>query len=619
MCIIKKFIFTAVLLFTSLVSFSYEVFTPEFYDSISFEDVRVVLKNIRTKKVSSSSSSYRAYFVECRTDGYYLVLKTFEKDRLEYVAKSIQRFWSLKSRSYEEVTLIDGVKINFGIVNFRAASEELFWGYPEAHDDIINVYGSYLNKKCQHWNMLGRAYSMKAMAVLENNAPIDKFQTVYNPFNIDEERLQRFTQYADLSIVSFTKAAELCPNRLTVVGTYQMKLDQTYMAFFYAFKAHGLAEKAKKYIDKKPLFDEFRLEILRNMLSSCKPNSVFLVEGDADTYMAIYLQEKMNFRQDLVIVNTTLAHLSHYIQFILKNYPQLKTTIQVQLYTDPSTEAIYSRVLSDSLTNLDFGDFAKAINARSEDIYNSQYLTLPCNSLKIGDENLLIEGYIDRSDLFIMDLLFTNPSLNFNISPLSHFTLNENQRLIVNQGLVERIMIAGYSEPILEQMKVSQSIFSDSINFPEIKMNEVISPDEVSLINAVKVFVKYHAEDLILSKQPDKAFAWLGKVRAIYPDQLIEYDVALPDIAGLYYENERKDEAFKIMDILYEVCKKGMVRFDRSDFTQRNFERFEKLHSLVKLSTLFTTKYAQTIRYPEWNEWSMLLNNYATEVALQQP
>jgi hypothetical protein len=96
-----------------------------------------------------------------------------------------------------------------------------------------------------------------------------------------------------------------------------------------AFLNHGKIDSVKWAFaegKRRGGFNDGILECNRQVLQSCKPNSIFVLVGDNSTFPSYYLQIMENFRKDIVLVDKNMLESLWYPQ-LLKKEGRLKFTL----------------------------------------------------------------------------------------------------------------------------------------------------------------------------------------------------------------------------------------------------------------------------------------------------
>lgn len=277
------------------------------------------------------------------------------------------------------------------------------------------------------------------------------------------------------------------------------------------------AKEAK--LNFRKLIDfEVLVEFNANMLKSAPKNAILITNGDNDTYPAWYLQER-GIRKDVLIVNRSLFNLKEYVQFLQKK--GLPLEISEQELDEIKHKKENSKIItkSDQLIKLLVEQNKRPV-VFSTTVYKPQRygysLKLSGLVYEIGEEDVDIERTKELLHKTLrFDKLFSTPieSLSIHIQNLS-----ENYAASAFQLSMALEKREKYEEAIQEIEFAKR--FSDEPMF-------------------------YYKEAMLYFKlgQKDMVDSTLDKLFELHT---IDLDMK-KEIAELYYENNMKEEAIKIL------------------------------------------------------------------------
>jgi len=277
------------------------------------------------------------------------------------------------------------------------------------------------------------------------------------------------------------------------------------------------AKEAK--LNFRKLIDfEVLVEFNENMLKSAPKNAILITNGDNDTYPAWYLQER-GVRKDVLIVNRSLFNLKEYVQFLQKNGLPLEISEQELDEIKHKKENGKIITKSDQLIKL-LAEQNKMPVVFSVTVYNPERFgySLELSGLvyEIGEEDV---DFVRTHDLLHKTLSF-DKLLSVPIDSLSiHIqNLSKNYAAVAFQLSIVLEKQAKYEEAIKEIEFAKR--FSDEPMF-------------------------YHKEAMLYFKlgKKDMADSTLDKLFELHT-----IDLGLKkEIAELYYENNMKEAAIKIL------------------------------------------------------------------------
>lgn len=137
------------------------------------------------------------------------------------------------------------------------------------------------------------------------------------------------------------KAYEIAPNR---PETY----DDFFTYYMLVDNQPKLAEISEKWLNSNDISTGIYAWNY-NMLMSCEPNSVLIVNGDNDTYPALILQMAKNVRPDVIVMNNSLLLVDSYRQSAFAKAGISPIDLKWENFEsyDKLTEALYVHMISD--------------------------------------------------------------------------------------------------------------------------------------------------------------------------------------------------------------------------------------------------------------------------------
>jgi len=283
-------------------------------------------------------------------------------------------------------------------------------------------------------------------------------------------------------------------------------------------KISEIWEKEAKLNFRKLIDFEVLVEFNANMLKSAPKNAILITNGDNDTYPAWYLQER-GVRKDVLIVNRNLFNLKEYVQFLQKKGLPLEISEQELDEIKHKKENSNIITKSDQLIKL-LAEQNKMPVVFSVTVYNPERFgySLELSGLvyEIGEEDV---DFVRTHDLLHKTLSF-DKLLSVPIDSLSiHIqNLSKNYAAVAFQLSIVLEKQAKYEEAI-----------------KEIEFAKRFSDEPMFYYKEAMLYFKLGKKDMADSTL-DKLF------------ELHTIDLGLKkEIAELYYENNMKEAAIKIL------------------------------------------------------------------------
>lgn len=386
----------------------------------TFEETAAFLNG----KIASPIDSH-TFDLSKRPDGVYLNVSRF-KDKSWKIVDAL-KIWDLNEKVFK-LPMLDAYlnkganKPDFDWTELKYKSVDydfyLFTGYP---DWTIASKQSILkrqNHSAYELEVLARIYSSEAMACIQpyQSGNLVGFAQDYEPASynsIEAKRVNEFVNAADSCLYFYKAILQAYPDyKLHLISDVHTKLGNEYLFFWHMLQSVREEEKAQQYLDACT-YPKSTLDYGRSLLNSCKESAILFTSGDSDTYTLWYLQEKLGFRKDVVVINTSLLLTDWYLK-MLRERSDLQFGLSLQEYAELQNHAFF--VFEDQ--NETVVDFELSLDAVREFIENAKttatpYPIIPA-SFSIERDGFDMEpqqrsSYLNLSEFTQLDIIHSNP------------------------------------------------------------------------------------------------------------------------------------------------------------------------------------------------------------------
>jgi hypothetical protein len=360
-----------VLFFSLLISFDlasqnlpYELVVTEFFKNYEYSNYEFQLKFQKKKE---------GWFVA--EEGYY--------SQGQY--ENVQLFWSNSDRKFKELNYptaenrseseLDSLMSNF----FRSETEKemelynytrnIYFGYAGWDWDVIQDYGAAENLGDTLLESLGRAYSSYALGyffdqwgnTIQTNEQSRRKLT--NEEKIDTIRRDKFIFYSNKCIAAYKKLVERNPSYETRVGSIGIKYANEFLFSYSSLCAAGFPKEAQQYIVAN-IYSDSILLLAKNYLASVAKNGILITSADNDTYPLWYLQQKENYRKDVVVINHSLLGSPRYIDWFNKMLNGKLVTTTPEVYNHPDFLVLYQNIKDSSVKKISIEQLIQGVQSR---------------------------------------------------------------------------------------------------------------------------------------------------------------------------------------------------------------------------------------------------------------
>lgn len=388
-----------------------------------------------------------------------------------------QQVWSLKKQSYRKVNyrpIEDKKKAQENYKDFMQRQQARFYkihpfyGYTGWDRDVIHNLKDYNNLPDSLIYGLARAYSNFALSSIRHQYTYSVSE--HKPAGYEKISSQRLNMYEtnmDSAFAEYQKLIKSNPDFKTVVGPIRVKYNNELMSAWHNLLSVKEPDRAQKYIEQVN-YSEPVLSMAGNYLKSTHKNGILFTNGDNDTYPVWYLQEKRNFREDVLVINTSLLQSGWYTAMLRNKTQETRKENLISF-----TEEDFENSKRENIYNIQKKRSGKSMNLKNvisflrndENIYEPSssreifYMPtlkfkLPVMKGKLINKNYIAQhyknhlenilswnlsrSYFSRSEILVMDIL-SNNEWRFPV----HFAISGDPRLFL--GLDDYMKQEGFS------------------------------------------------------------------------------------------------------------------------------------------------------------------------------
>ena len=500
-------------------------------------------------------------------------------------------FWMASTHGYVDLSFQELDDDSFDeqseqlIINRDAALEDedffkynLFYGYPEWENDVIYALEPHFeNLDDNNLNYIARAYSSLGRKILSPNVheligDFNLFDSTFQLSDINQKIISRYVELSNKAIHAYNVIFDRNPEFRSFTGRIHTVLSNEHMTSFLQLSLVGEFDLANQFL-ANDLYSPFLHSIGKNQLNSCRENGILITQGDSDTYLLTYLQQKYGLRPDVTIMNIGLMNWGRYINYLINFIPEqkaIKTTIPYDRYRLGNYSFVYidenpyyeTIEIKDLISNIVFKEdtfetYNDVIRVPSER-FKLQFSRQKSPENVRNDDNFwmddeplmtwnVYERHIYKNELFFWDVLATNEFIRpiYFVSAMSHnFHLKE---FLVSYGLLNEVFPFPKEfqpAPVLDllEMEFDFSAFKDdSIN---IDLRWWIDNMKYSYSNAISEAISNEDYDLALELL-NKVYSEFGNKYGLYSKMDIFFSYN-------YWQINRDKEASELIEKIFK-------------------------------------------------------------------
>ncbi len=445
-----------------------------------------------------------------------------------------------------------------------------YYGYNGWYEDMIKNFGGRQNLSDTMYDGLGRSYTNLSSSYLwfQTGGLYQGDDTLRRKLGRLEyptqQRIYKLKVAIDSGIAQFSKINSINPSYQSIIGNASLKVFNENMHGYDQMKMCNNDALAQEYIQKASLEQPYILQA-KNYLNSCEQNSILFSYGDNDTYQLWYVQEKFNFRKDVIVINNSLLGLPIYIDMLKRNQ-KVALSVTDTFLNNPSGDVIYFEEKKTGTANNNIIPLNKFL----EIIYSNKYVsttregisysTYPYSqaSLLLPDPNPaanmaakkkeirfpLSKQYYYNNDLAMFDIIANN----INKYPIYFTSLYANPfaQNLMQKGIVYKLVSDDINLPL--QMTIETKGLEKFMNesyTPVLSNDSIISFDgDNSFFGLYYTILNYYLE----KKDTVKLKMWLSKLDTACPKIYSTQVNVARNLAYYLLEVGETDRAFAIIN-----------------------------------------------------------------------
>jgi tetratricopeptide (TPR) repeat protein len=335
--------------------------------------------------------------------------------------------------------------------------------------------------------------------------------------------------------------------------------------------------------------DSFALNFAKSSLDSCPQNAILITNGDNMTFPLYYLQQVMDYRSDVRVINYDVLNVDTHIDKLKKKFltsNALKISISHSTYTDGKEKLYPLKVDTDQ--PVDVTVLSKFIqNKESRLLWNDRRRNyVPGTTFRINIDTSRLakqyashkfhaaykseiiwsypKGFYGLNDLILLDIIQNNindRSICFLNNGRTNHTLNLNSHLI-HRGMVNELVplyrVDKNANPKVVDIANTKRVVHESMAAIDFE-NENIASQSINVEYATSILRQQYyflAQAQLEEGNPEQAIETIDLCLKRMPNDKVEYRQFAFTMGKLYVRSGNVEKGI-------EICTKSMLNVAR--------------------------------------------------------
>jgi tetratricopeptide (TPR) repeat protein len=354
-------------------------------------------------------------------------------------------------------------------------------------------------------------------------------------------------------------------------------------------------------------------DFARNMLMSCEPNAILIVNGDNDTFPVWFVQEVEGIRTDVRVINSALAGSHWHIQPLFSKVydaPAVNFTLRRDQYGQGTNESVMvhdrnigRRELIELIRFVGSNNPSTTLGLRGGGETNflpSLQYTLTIDRDELLEKGIITEeqyrftvpqmhhdidpgrwGQIHRSDLAFLDILATNnwerpiyvanPYQQGNVWPVAQYAQMEGviHRFVPYHNPNRGLTAAGLNGIATEK---TYDLFMNQFVWGNINHDKArVGPESRRSAVEWRLQFAYLAQALIADGKMDSATRVLDYALELFPHHKVSFDPTVIYYVQAYLRTGKTEKGLALANQLTDIYEANLRYYERFPAKHRRF------------------------------------------------
>lgn len=494
-------------------------------------------------------------------------VKIFDFKTKEIIKNEV--FWSVKENKFlnlsftkNEDNTINTANVNTFLTTEYAIYYQIlpYFGYEDWASDIIKNYEKLENKSDSILFAIGFSHYIISKNYLSENLSIlkteENFKKISDLSPLNDTQKTKYFEHVNKAKDYFKAIIERNPKFYNYFGFLNEYYSDFVMDSYFNISLFN-NEFDNPDIFPDPEYSKFKINLSKNLLNTCDSNSILIFTNASKFYEILYIQKKLNYRNDVILINFQKLIEPVYFKNLKEN-DELKFDFEINDIDNQDFNMVFIGGLVGG--DLNINEAIKFLKDKSNriDIDGQKVFALSSSNyiLSYGEENVKwtnVNSYFLRNDLILMDLL----NSNINSKKIyfqdwkNDFTFKYFNKYLSTNGFYQCIDFNN-NVNINGIGKIDIDDFNTNYNKIDWSNLKNVSDNDLHSLEFYQIPTYILTQYLISKNKPDSAKLIIDKYYNLLPKKYSENSIYMITIVNLYAQIGENNLSKDILNKLYE-------------------------------------------------------------------